>query len=273
MTCIKVSVCVTLLRIQDKQWWKLCIYFLMAVVVAYGVGNTIFILLECRPLAAAWDKDHNPGAQCLPGSAVTNASNIGSGLSIGTDALLSLAPVSFLWNLKRPLRERIVVFFLMGLGLFAAVCSLMKLLVVGSFTKPNADRGYLGMGISFWTIMEQLVGIIAGCTPFLKPLFQRCLVRLGVDMTGRTKKSGYYNQNYPRSGYIRATPHSTFKSGTGSEEDQMAIQMEEGLSKKAVLRTREVQVEFEESDVGEGTVDSTSRQRDGHTWQLHPHAR
>jgi len=183
MGFIKTSVCITLLRIKSEYWWRAFIFTLMVVVLAYGVGNAVFILLECRPIQAQWDAAHNPGAQCIPGTAITTASNVGSGVSISTDVLLSLAPISFLWNLNRPLRERIVVSCLMSLGLFAAACSLLKLLIVQNYTKPGVDKAYYGMGLSFWTVMEQLVGIIAGCSPFLKPLLQRCLARMGVSLT------------------------------------------------------------------------------------------
>jgi hypothetical protein len=44
MTCIKLSICFTLLRIQQQLAWRLFIYAIMAVQVIYGLGNLAFNL-------------------------------------------------------------------------------------------------------------------------------------------------------------------------------------------------------------------------------------
>jgi hypothetical protein len=44
-----------------------------------------------------------------------------------TDVICALLPIAFIWRIKRPLRERIVLVLLMALGLLAAFCGLMKM--------------------------------------------------------------------------------------------------------------------------------------------------
>ncbi|KAK7908772.1 hypothetical protein PG985_016075 [Apiospora marii] len=186
MAFIKSSIGLTLLQIKSDLWFRIFVWFNIGLMCVYGFGNLFFILLQCRPLPAAWgDFEHaGPDPQCLPPMAITVASILGAVASILTDVLLSLAPLSFLWSLKRPLRERVVLGLLMSLGLFAGACSLLKNLEVRSLAEaaflPPAellatDFGAKAVYICIWTALEQLLGIVAACTPFCKPVFERYL--------------------------------------------------------------------------------------------------
>lgn len=211
MTFIKISIAMTLLRIQPTVLvWRMLCGLIMFVLAAYGIGNTIFIMLQCRPLEAAWNPSilqFVPGS-CLPLSAIMTASNTGAGVNISTDILLSLAPIMFLWKLKRPLREKLVVGGLMGLGLFASASSIIKTLVVAQFTNPNVDGFALGVSTATWTMLEQLLAMIAASAPFLKPLLQSALLSMGFSLNS-TGTGGY-----GPSSYHRATGQSTFNMGT-----------------------------------------------------------
>lgn len=155
-------------------------------------------------------------------------------------AVLSLAPISFLWSLNRPLRERVVIGFLMSLGLLAGVSSLIKNLQIQKFGAPGVDGPALNIVISLWTVLEQLLGVIAACTPFCKPVFEKCLRCMGVSLTraGGANSSGT-PANYAN--YQRATENDTFRSQVttrrrskfDSDEDPLNIEMEAGLSSSA----------------------------------------
>ncbi|KAK1834045.1 hypothetical protein QBC39DRAFT_278169 [Podospora conica] len=200
MTCIKVSIALTLLRIQNQRAWRIFLFLIMTIQVIYGVLNIIFNLaLACRPLAAAWDIQlalSMPGA-CLETKYMAAASNTGSAINITTDVLLSLAPAVFLRKLNRPLRERIFICFLMGLGLFATLSSILKTVVVQKFydpTTPLEEFFPIGITISTWTVLEQMSGILAACIPANKGVLQRCLGKVGLslhDSRSRPGRSGY----------------------------------------------------------------------------------
>lgn len=186
MAFIKASIGLTLLQIKTTLWFRVYIWFNIVLMGLYGFGNVFFIMFQCRPLPAAWgDFEHaGPNPQCLPPVAITMASTVGAVIAILTDVLLSLAPLSFLWSLKRPKRERFVLGALMSLGLFAGACSLLKNLEVrdlgdaASLTPEQlarTDFGAKAVYICIWTALEQLVGVVAACTPFCKPLFERLL--------------------------------------------------------------------------------------------------
>ncbi|VUC27283.1 unnamed protein product [Clonostachys rosea] len=197
MTFIKISIAMMLLIIQENiLWWRIFCYFVMGLQGVYGVGNTFFILLQCRPLEASWNVAilKEVGGSCLPSIGINIASNIGSGINIATDILLSLAPTLFLWKLRRPLREKILVGCLMALGMFASVASIIKAMLVKEFGKAP-DAWALTNAIATWTALEQLLGMIAASSPFLKPLVQSALQLMGVSINdSKTGPSAYANR-------------------------------------------------------------------------------
>ncbi|KAK4183836.1 hypothetical protein QBC35DRAFT_83264 [Podospora australis] len=199
MTCIKISIALTLLRIRgNERGWRIFLYTIMGVQAVYGVGNTIFDLaIACQPLAAAWDI-FIPGGKCVPVEVMRGVSNLGSSINITTDVLLSLAPATFLRKLNRPLRERIFVCVLMGMGLFASVSSIVKTVIIKDWGDPLSVDDWWAMGVSIctWTALEQLLGVLAACVPAMKGTFQRCLGVVGVSLTEpRSQRSGYYMRN------------------------------------------------------------------------------
>jgi hypothetical protein len=193
MTCVKVSIALTILRIRQGLVWKIFVYFIIAVQAAYGIGNVFFDLLECQPLAAAWDFTMVDG-KCLPSSAILIASNTGSGINIATDFLLSLSPLTFLHKLARPLPEKILICLLMGMGVFASICSIMKTIIVQGFADPNQDILATGVAITTWTVLEELVAVLAACAPALGGTIRRCLGYMGISLT--TVKPGTYGGAY-----------------------------------------------------------------------------
>jgi hypothetical protein len=226
MTCIKFSIALTLLRIQGKErGWRIFLYTIMAVQAIYGIGNTLFnLVIACQPLEAAWNP-FVPGARCVSIEVMRAVSNLGSSINITTDVLLSLAPATFLRKLNRPLRERSFVCVLMGMGLFASVSSIVKTVIVKDWGDPLAvdDFWAMGVSISTWTALEQLLGVLAACVPAMKGVFQSCLGAIGVSLTVNKsqQRSGYYRHD--GTGAIGASrtghgdPTGTFTSQNGDQ--------------------------------------------------------
>ncbi|KAK7928903.1 hypothetical protein PG985_005901 [Apiospora marii] len=261
MAFIKASIGLTLLHIQQDYWFQGVVWTNIALAGGYGVGNLFFTLFSCRPLAAAWGDFADPAdAQCLPPASLKAAATTGAIISIVTDIMLSLAPITFLWNLNRPLRERVVIGCLMSLGMLAGISSLVKILMIGKFGTPGIDGPALNVTISTWTVLEQILGVIAACTPFCKPVFEKCLRALGVSLT-RSGAGGGPQSTPVRANYQRATEHDTFRSQItahrrskfDSDEDPLNIEMEAGLSAESsrdangrIYKRTEVSVQSEE---------------------------
>ncbi|KXX77655.1 hypothetical protein MMYC01_205970 [Madurella mycetomatis] len=240
MTCIKISIALTLLRIQgNHRGWRIFLYTVIGVQAIYGIGNTIFDLaIACQPLAAAWD-------MTIPGA----------------------APATFLRKLNRPLRERVFVCVLMGMGLFASGSSIVKTVIIkdwGEFS-PEVDFWAMGVSICTWTALEQLLGVLAACVPAMKGTFQRCLGAVGVSLTESRsqQRSGYYARQ--RSGVGGAsigagdlTASGTLKSQQGHDDTLRSVQR---FSRGGILKEQTVVVEYDE----EVCIDMPEIRRDSAT--------
>ncbi|EXM21605.1 hypothetical protein FoTM2_013920 [Fusarium oxysporum f. sp. vasinfectum] len=222
MMFIKVSIAMMMHRIQPTVlWWRVFCFFIMGILIAYGVANTFFILLQCRPLEASWDTsvlETVQGASCLPQTGIHIMSNIGSGINIATDIMLSLAPTLFLWKLKRPLKEKILVGALMGLGMFASVASIVKATLVKEFGMAK-DAWALTNSIATWTALEQILIMIASSAPFLKPLVQSALHRMGWTLSGTSAGRSGYGNRYHDVGQSERQSRLVNKSAVNSRRD------------------------------------------------------
>jgi hypothetical protein len=180
MTLIKTSVVLTLLRLPLKRTWKIMLYIILVVQLSFGFSNTVYNLFKCQPYHAAWDMTVYP-RQCVSEHVDVFVSHIGSSMNILTDLLLSIAPMLILWNLRRPLRERILICSLTGIGLFATFASIMKVVVITQWTEAN-DPWATAVSIATWTIAEQFVSILAACSPSLKKPIEGLLNKLGFPL-------------------------------------------------------------------------------------------
>ena len=223
MTSIKISVALTLLRFLRSTPWRVFLYIMIGLQAAMAISNTLWILLQCRPLAEAWNPLSLPGV-CAPTSAATLASNVTAGFNISTDIILSLVPLAFIIKLQRPLPEKILLALLMAVGMMASVASIRKTIIVTNyFGKPGTDTFAVSVSIVLWTAAEQFIAVIAACLPSFKMLLQKMLATVGITLG--TQPTGYgYGSRATKSG-IRKTTHNSvhFTSSMGATQSEEAI--------------------------------------------------
>src|ERR1700761_4455863 len=95
---------------------------------------------------------------------------------IACDIFFSLVPIMLIRRLNRPLRERIVVIILMGMGLLASAAAIFKLADTYNYGKSGAqDFLYVIYKYTLCAYFEIHISIIAACVPFLKSMFERIL--------------------------------------------------------------------------------------------------
>jgi hypothetical protein len=290
MTCIKLSVALTLLRIQGSQRnWRIFLYTLMSLQTIYGIGNTLFNLaIACRPLAAAWGGSSDPGATCVSVSAMRAVSNLGSSINITTDVLLSLSPATFLRRLNRPLRERVFVCALMGMGLLASVSSIVKTVLVRDWGAPTAagpddDWWAAGVALCTWTALEQLLGVLAACVPAMKGVLQRCLGAMGVSLTEsrsqqRSGYGAYYNSGHGGTAMgvsSRAGPEgptAAFRSQLADfrGDPRFAGRAKDGLGHAACIELPSISRQNSGKSVEDGSLDHGRDDSSGHSIEQSP---
>jgi hypothetical protein len=171
----------------------------MGVHIVTAVFVTVMQSTRCVPIQALWDTtltaDH-----CWSQGAFKVGLTVASVLVILTDVIFALIPLLFLRHIRRSIRDRLIIAFLMSLGLFAAAASIVKTVIVQRFDQ-SADPSGSGLSIALWASIEAQVGIMAACIPCLRAPFLRLLGRLGLssELSGGTagNKSAWQGQSQP----------------------------------------------------------------------------
>ena len=169
VSMVKISVCLMLLRIKPQsRAWLIGLWLLIGLLASLAVAITACYLLQCKPVEANWDFKYllEPGHcwtldQFLSftyafssESAVWRASSgildlTLAGIFVLTDLICALLPVAFIWRINRPLREKITLCVIMGLGLLASCCGIMKMILLRS-TLMSADPVYNAAPAQIW---------------------------------------------------------------------------------------------------------------------------
>lgn len=94
------------------------------------------------------------------------------------DLTLSLMPIRLIRTLNRSTSEKILICFLMALGLFATAVACAKMTTFNDFGKGDPMQATIMP--SLWAKLEEQVGIIASSLPCLKSPAEKMLKRFGI---------------------------------------------------------------------------------------------
>jgi hypothetical protein len=177
---LKTSIAIMLLRFQRTRGWAVFLYSIIGVQIAAAVFVTIMQSTRCIPIQALWDPTITD-KRCWTDQAFKVSMTVASVLVIVTDFIYAAIPLTFLRHVRRSLRDRLVIGFLMSLGLFASAASVVKTVIVQRFD-GTTDYAGNGLSIAVWASIEAQVGIIAACIPYLRAPYLRLLGRLGISI-------------------------------------------------------------------------------------------
>ncbi|KAH7121145.1 hypothetical protein B0J11DRAFT_58133 [Dendryphion nanum] len=200
MAGIKISVILMILRLQTAKLWRRFCWGLIGFVLLLTTYNLIAQLTQCIPLHKTWDLLGVVPGKCWGADAIRANLYAIAVLNFTTDFIIALLPITFLTKVQRPLRERIIIGMLMGLGVFAGVASIIKMVFAAQFGKTG-DYDLDGIRVGMWSLIEETVGFTAACIPCLRSPFQKCLEYFGLASTrGKTAYGRGYGQMYGESG-------------------------------------------------------------------------
>ena len=111
------------------------------------------------------------------------------GVPVAIDFILAVMPVHLVRTLNRPTGEKILICFLMGLGLVAAAIAGYRMSISNSTF--SGDLLSTTVMMSLWCMLEVLLGIMAACMARLKAPAERSLRRLGFLETPEMTKPSF----------------------------------------------------------------------------------
>ncbi|KIW88074.1 uncharacterized protein Z519_11184 [Cladophialophora bantiana CBS 173.52] len=176
ISLVKISIAFFLRRfVPSKNYQRFllgCIVFLVAFTISCA-GTLIF---NCGTRV---DANWNFGlrttgqAKCFSNNTFTNIGIFNSSINIATDVLFALLPIPVVWKLQANLRTKLTLCFVLSLGLFACISSIIKT-VKQAHALADPDWTYHD-SFFMWNNIEFNIGILAASLPSLRPLFARIL--------------------------------------------------------------------------------------------------
>ncbi|KAI0020501.1 hypothetical protein F4780DRAFT_361986 [Xylariomycetidae sp. FL0641] len=168
--CVKVSICMTLIRLAVERLHRILIWAVMAITAATSLVGFVGVLSVCRPISANWNVT-SPG-HCADPSVITGINYMVSASSILTDWSCALLPVLMLWKAQMRTEVKVSVGIVLGLGAVASISTIIRMPYIRFY--KIADNYLYNIGnIVLWSIFECGVGLIAGSLPMLRRFFRR----------------------------------------------------------------------------------------------------
>lgn len=97
------------------------------------------------------------------------------------DLALALLPITVIWNLQLGWHKRLGLSILMGLGVFAFICAIIKTSKLPELN-DRADITFITVSLWIWTANETNVIILAASVPTLRPLYLTVFNRPGSEI-------------------------------------------------------------------------------------------
>ncbi|KAH6714799.1 hypothetical protein BKA61DRAFT_363423 [Leptodontidium sp. MPI-SDFR-AT-0119] len=165
---VKLSILSFYLLISPFQKFRIFVYGLAVLTIAYCLAQMLQFTYSCRPMAKAWDLSITTGScsgaleMCVTNSAANAA----------VDIAMLILPIAMLWNVRMAKRDKIgAVAILMTVSLVCIV-SVIRLRAHVSILSDH-DGIWITAKVIQWNAVEVHVGVICACLPHMKPLLRR----------------------------------------------------------------------------------------------------
>ncbi|KAM0322082.1 hypothetical protein ACHAQA_009711 [Verticillium albo-atrum] len=193
---------------------KVCYWFMISVCIWACVQATL-LGLACLPISYIVP---SMAGTCLDTLPIWYFS---SGMSMATDIVIFCIPVPSVLKLQLPLKQRIMVLGIFGLGFFVCIVSIYRMFTLKACV-ISQDPSWDNVGVAIWSCLELNVSIIASTLPTLRPLLARLLPSAGLSSARN------YHVTYHRYGSTSAAMGgAAFKSTESRSNKMRSISTEE----------------------------------------------
>lgn len=227
LTLTKISICLFLMRIPITKSLIRPLQAAIVILVVSFLTLTLLWIFQCQPVSAAWSRDTIPDAKCFSRGMLLRIIISQAGklfflcsstvrplptkhenqvISAVSDFAFAAFPILLLWRVQMPLKSKIGLCALMGLGVIVGACCIVRMVL--NFQAIPLDLTYGGVDNWFWRLFEVQLGIIAACAPALRP---------GYKLVKRSMSSLIYSSTGGR--------RSFFTSSSGKQQEGKHVEL------------------------------------------------
>ncbi|KAL4981825.1 hypothetical protein BDW68DRAFT_183125 [Aspergillus falconensis] len=239
---IKLSISWMLIRIAEGR--KVYVYIQYIIIALFASMNfiaLIFILTDCIPVEAAWDKSLlENGGRCQPPQVLADVYYACTAVNIATDWVTALMPIPLLWNVKLGRNSKLSVMGLMSLGILASLSACVRLNYTVNLTNQE-EFLFAVANVVIWGFAENAIGMTVGNIATLRPLFRNLLDNSrapGYSSRPSRLGSGFELSQHGKSGTTYATTLTEVKGSgcqAGSDRRDRDSQLSDSDSRKMIL--------------------------------------
>ncbi|KAJ5701434.1 hypothetical protein N7488_008982 [Penicillium malachiteum] len=189
---IKMSFCLLYLHIFPGKKFRIACWWLLAMVTAQMIAETLVVLFQCTPVHKAWDATGLVEGTCVN---MNTFYYINFGIKLASDLTLFLMPIPKVIGLKMSVGKRAGIVVMFGLGLLVCITSIIRISYLNEF---KVDHTWSMVNAMNWSCVEVAVAIFIACIPsfntlivFRFPRLQR-LLSLPSNNSERRGKSKTY---------------------------------------------------------------------------------
>ncbi|KAK0740028.1 hypothetical protein B0T18DRAFT_201416 [Schizothecium vesticola] len=175
----KLSMGFFLLRVVQLRGQKITIWILIA--ITSGTSATLVVLLwnQTTPRKTSWDPLRTPGTWNIQ----IQPMSVGlGGWSSACDFFFAIFPWIFIWSLRMPRREKILLASGMSLGVIAGACGIIRTVVLSQLQISDYTLNFAMYFV--WAAAEISVAMVCLGIPTLRPLYLKQR-GMSIGYTGR----------------------------------------------------------------------------------------
>ncbi|PLB51569.1 integral membrane protein [Aspergillus steynii IBT 23096] len=142
-------------------WSIICLQFVI------DCGTVVVSFAQCTPMRRYWD--HSVPGSCWPPNVQRNTGYFQSSVCCAVDFVLAIFPASMFWKLNMEWKKKFSLSFLMGLGIFAMIASVVKTIQLRAIAVTD-DQTHAMANLAIWWTLEAYLVILAASIPTLRPI-------------------------------------------------------------------------------------------------------
>ncbi|KAH8662482.1 hypothetical protein BX600DRAFT_466439 [Xylariales sp. PMI_506] len=180
--CAKMALLLVYYKLAPQLWYKCTVFIVMFIVVVSSLCLLFITIFICSPVSSAWDLSIS--GSCINRPAVYQATAI---IGAITDAMVFAVPMPILVKLKIPVRQKIGLGCLFGVGAVTVFTSVMRLVALIN-SMGETDQSWGGGVVLLWILAETNLSCICGSLPTIRQFSRVVLPKLlGTDSDDGSK--------------------------------------------------------------------------------------
>ncbi|CAK1366983.1 unnamed protein product [Cercospora beticola] len=173
---IKISILLTYLRVFTSKNFKISVYIVIGLNLAYGIAFLLVSIFQCLPIHCAWTRwdGSDPTCKCndINAQGWTSAA-----FNVILDVLTLSLPLPMLWKMSLNKRKKFLVMMMFSVGFFVTIVSIIRLQVLVQFGhSQNTTWDYRSVG--YWSTIELHASVLCACMPAIRNLIRKFQPRL-----------------------------------------------------------------------------------------------